>query len=113
MSALNRCVQYLCLRQNLIKTIEGLGTLVQLQTLDLRDNLLERIEGLDNLVNLTCVANRRHRVDFIDHAFQLPGPVVQLHSRHRGPAESDAADQAIPGQQQDHKDCRRQWLPAP
>jgi Leucine-rich repeat (LRR) protein len=41
------------MRQNLIKKIEGLATLVNLRELDLRDNELEVIEGLETLTQLT------------------------------------------------------------
>ncbi len=47
--------QYLCMRQNLIKKIEGLETLVLLHDLDLRDNELEKIEGLSTLTQLALV----------------------------------------------------------
>ena len=43
------------MRQNLIKKIEGLETLVNLTRLDLRDNELERIEGLETLTQVTLV----------------------------------------------------------
>jgi protein phosphatase 1 regulatory subunit 7 len=42
----------LCLRQNLIESIEGIESLVQLQDLDLYDNRISRIEGLSTLINL-------------------------------------------------------------
>ena len=44
--------QTLCLRQNLVKTIEGLSTLVHLRELDLYDNQITKIENLEVLVNL-------------------------------------------------------------
>ncbi len=45
-------LQTMCLRQNLVKKIEGLSTLVTLRELDLYDNQLTKVENLDELVNL-------------------------------------------------------------
>lgn len=42
----------LCLRQNLITTIENLDDCVKLEILDLYDNRLKNITGLDKLINL-------------------------------------------------------------
>ena len=45
-------VQSLCLRQNLIKKIEGLSCVPTLTDLDLYDNQITKIENLEALVNL-------------------------------------------------------------
>lgn len=48
-------VQSLCLRQNLIKKIEGLSCVPTLTDLDLYDNQITKIENLEALVNLEWV----------------------------------------------------------
>lgn len=45
-------LQSLCLRQNLIKRIEGLSGIPTMTDLDLYDNQLTKIENLEALVNL-------------------------------------------------------------
>ena len=45
-------VQTLSLRQNLIKTIENLETLVMLKELDLYDNQIRKLENLQTLKEL-------------------------------------------------------------
>jgi len=44
--------QTLCLRQNLVKKLEGLDTLTSLIELDMYDNQLTAIENLEHLENL-------------------------------------------------------------
>ena len=44
--------QTICLRNNLIKKIEGLTTVTTLVQLDLYDNQIMKIQGLESLVNL-------------------------------------------------------------
>lgn len=46
------CLQTLSLRQNLIKNIENLETLVTLKELDLYDNQIRKLENLQTLTEL-------------------------------------------------------------
>lgn len=45
-------VEELCLRNNLLSTIEGLEPLVSLKQLDLYENQIEKIQGLASLTQL-------------------------------------------------------------
>ncbi len=51
-SNLNNILKFLSLRNNLIKTIEGLENCINLEELELYDNKIVKIENLENLKKL-------------------------------------------------------------
>ena len=51
-SNLNNILKFLFLRNNLIRTIEGLENCVNLEELELYDNKIVKIENLENLKKL-------------------------------------------------------------
>ncbi|KAL5013509.1 hypothetical protein ScPMuIL_007779 [Solemya velum] len=67
-------IQYLCLRQNLIKKIECLSTLSTLTELDLYDNQLTNVENLESLVNLEILDlsfNRIRKIEGLENLTKL------------------------------------------
>ncbi len=51
-SNLNNILKFLSLRNNLIKSIEGLENCINLEELELYDNKIVKIENLENLKKL-------------------------------------------------------------